>query len=182
MKRLICAWNASAQRSSCCGISGKPSGDCQRLLSGLPSHPQHQLCKDKCAQVGGNCDVEGDIQSLKRFIGGLHYFVLAESLGGVESMINHSASMSHGSMSKEEREAIGVYDTTLRFSVGIEHIDDLLQDLDIASLLWTSHRVTIMHDYGIWTIITPLVTIILAILTRQVILSLLTGIFVGYGD
>ncbi|STW79247.1 cystathionine gamma-synthase [Klebsiella michiganensis] len=46
--------------------------------------------------------LKGDIQSLKRFIGGLHYFVLAESLGGVESMINHSASMSHGSMSKEE--------------------------------------------------------------------------------
>lgn len=76
--------------------------------------------------------LKGDIHSLKRFIGGLHYFVLAESLGGVESMINHSASMSHGSMSKEEREAIGVYDTTLRFSVGIEHIDDLLQDMDIA--------------------------------------------------
>jgi cystathionine gamma-lyase len=81
---------------------------------------------------GGNRNAEGDIQSLKRFIGGLHYFVLAESLGGVESMINHSASMSHGSMSKEEREAIGIYDTTLRFSVGIEHIDDLLQDLDSA--------------------------------------------------
>ncbi|AGJ88063.1 cystathionine gamma-lyase [Raoultella ornithinolytica B6] len=101
---------------------------------GLPSHPQHQLCKAQMRSGGAvvTATLKGDIQSLKRFIGGLHYFVLAESLGGVESMINHSASMSHGSMSKEEREAIGVYDTTLRFSVGIEHIDDLLQDLDIA--------------------------------------------------
>ncbi|HFZ1600501.1 TPA: PLP-dependent transferase, partial [Klebsiella oxytoca] len=101
---------------------------------GLPSHPQHQLCKKQMRSGGAvvTATLKGDMQSLKRFIGGLHYFVLAESLGGVESMINHSASMSHGSMSKEEREAIGVYDTTLRFSVGIEHIDDLLQDLDIA--------------------------------------------------
>ncbi|ELB7347790.1 trans-sulfuration enzyme family protein [Klebsiella michiganensis] len=101
---------------------------------GLPSHPQHALCRQQMRSGGAvvTATLKGDIQSLKRFIGGLHYFVLAESLGGVESMINHSASMSHGSMSKEEREAIGVYDTTLRFSVGIEHIDDLLQDLDSA--------------------------------------------------
>ena len=101
---------------------------------GLPSHPQHALCKKQMRSGGAvvTATLKGDIQSLKRFIGGLHYFVLAESLGGVESMINHSASMSHGSMSKEEREAIGIYDTTLRFSVGIEHIDDLLQDLDSA--------------------------------------------------
>lgn len=101
---------------------------------GLPSHPQHALCRQQMRSGGAvvTATLKGDIQSLKRFIGGLHYFVLAESLGGVESMINHSGSMSHGSMSKEEREAIGVYDTTLRFSVGIEHIDDLLQDLDSA--------------------------------------------------
>ncbi|HGV3497008.1 TPA: PLP-dependent aspartate aminotransferase family protein [Klebsiella michiganensis] len=101
---------------------------------GLPSHPQYALCRQQMRSGGAvvTATLKGDIQSLKRFIGGLHYFVLAESLGGVESMINHSASMSHGSMSKEEREAIGVYDTTLRFSVGIEHIDDLLQDLDSA--------------------------------------------------
>lgn len=101
---------------------------------GLPSHPQHALCRQQMRSGGAvvTATLKGDIQSLKRFIGGLHYFVLAESLGGVESMINHSASMSHGSMSKEEREAIGVYDTTLRFSVGIEHINDLLQDLDSA--------------------------------------------------
>lgn len=101
---------------------------------GLPSHPQYPLCKKQMRSGGAvvTATLKGDIQSLKQFISGLHYFVLAESLGGVESMINHSASMSHGAMSKEEREAIGVYDTTLRFSVGIEHVDDLIQDLDIA--------------------------------------------------
>lgn len=101
---------------------------------GLPSHPQHALCKKQMRSGGAvvTATLKGDLQGLKRFISGLHYFVLAESLGGVESMINHSASMSHAAMSKEEREAIGVYDTTLRFSVGIENVEDLLADLDAA--------------------------------------------------
>jgi cystathionine gamma-lyase len=58
--------------------------------------------------------------------------VLAESLGGVESMVNHSASMSHGSMSREEKESIGIYDATLRLSIGIEDASDLIADLDRA--------------------------------------------------
>lgn len=101
---------------------------------GLPSHPQHALCKKQMRSGGAvvTATLKGDLQGLKRFISGLRYFVLAESLGGVESMINHSASMSHAAMSKEEREAIGVYDTTLRFSVGIENVEDLLADLDAA--------------------------------------------------
>lgn len=101
---------------------------------GLPSHPQYALCKKQMRSGGAvvTATLKGDVQGLKRFISGLRYFVLAESLGGVESMINHSASMSHAAMSKEEREAIGVYDTTLRFSVGIENVEDLLADLDTA--------------------------------------------------
>ncbi|MGS4819112.1 trans-sulfuration enzyme family protein [Raoultella terrigena] len=101
---------------------------------GLPSHPQHGLCKKQMRSGGAvvTATLKGDLQGLKRFISGLRYFVLAESLGGVESMINHSASMSHAAMSKEEREAIGVYDTTLRFSIGIENVEDLLADLDAA--------------------------------------------------
>ena len=75
--------------------------------------------------------LKGDIQSLKRFIGGLHYFVLAESLGGGEHDQPFGFHVPRA-MSKEEREAIRAYDTTLRFSVGIEHIDDLLQDLEFA--------------------------------------------------
>ena len=101
---------------------------------GLPSHPQHALCKKQMRSGGAvvTATLKGDLQGLKRFISGLRYFVLAESLGGVESMINHSASMSHAAMSKEEREAIGVYDTTLRLSIGIENVEDLLADLDAA--------------------------------------------------
>ena len=101
---------------------------------GLPSHPQHALCKKQMRSGGAvvTATLKGDLQGLKRFISGLRYFVLAESLGGVESMINLSASMSHAAMSKEEREAIGVYDTTLRFSIGIENVEDLLADLDAA--------------------------------------------------
>lgn len=101
---------------------------------GLPSHSQHALCKKQMRSGGAvvTATLKGDVQGLKRFISGLRYFVLAESLGGVESMINHSASMSHAAMSKEEREAIGVYDTTLRFSAGIENVEDLIADLDTA--------------------------------------------------
>ncbi|MFM5687876.1 PLP-dependent transferase, partial [Aeromonas caviae] len=68
-------------------------------------------------------------EDVVKFLSGLKYFVLAESLGGVESMINHSASMSHGSMTPSERESIGIYDTTLRLSIGIEDIQDLKDDL-----------------------------------------------------
>lgn len=101
---------------------------------GLPSHPQHNLCKKQMRSGGAvvTATLKGNIQQLKRFISALQYFVLAESLGGVESMINHSASMSHGAMSKAERETIGIYDTTVRFSIGIESINDLIEDLENA--------------------------------------------------
>ncbi len=100
----------------------------------LPSHPQYELCKKQMKTGGAVVTVrlKGGMDELKLFLSKLKYFVLAESLGGVESMVNHSASMSHGSMPKEEREAIGVYDTTLRLSVGCEHIDDLISDLSKA--------------------------------------------------
>lgn len=76
--------------------------------------------------------LKGGLDEVKTFIPQLRYFVLAESLGGVESMVNHSASMSHGSMSREEKESIGIYDTTLRLSIGIEDASDLIADLDRA--------------------------------------------------
>ncbi|ENP3611512.1 PLP-dependent transferase [Salmonella enterica] len=113
----------------------------------LPSHPQYALCKTQMRSGGAvvTATLKGNIKNLKQFISGLQYFVLAESLGGVESMINHSASMSHAAMSKEERETIGIYDTTIRFSVGIEHIDDLIDDLDNAfsriNLIQDDHHV-----------------------------------------
>ena len=61
-----------------------------------------------------------------------HYFTLAESLGGVESLISHPASMTHGSIPKEVREAAGLKDSLIRISVGIEDVEDLLADLDTA--------------------------------------------------
>ncbi|CAJ1344766.1 unnamed protein product, partial [Effrenium voratum] len=95
---------------------------------GLTSHPQHELCMRQMRSGGavvtvrlkGSADSESDLELMRRFFGRLQIWVLAESLGGVESMINHSATMSHGSMTKEQRAEVGVYDTTLRLSVGLE--------------------------------------------------------------
>ncbi|HGN1706312.1 TPA: PLP-dependent aspartate aminotransferase family protein [Providencia rettgeri] len=101
---------------------------------GLPSHPQYELGKKQMRSGGAvvTIKLKGSIEETKAFLAKVTYFVLAESLGGVESMVNHSATMSHGSMTKEERESIHVYDTTLRLSVGIEDITDLLNDLENA--------------------------------------------------
>ncbi|OOE66609.1 trans-sulfuration enzyme family protein [Salinivibrio kushneri] len=98
---------------------------------GLPSHPQHALCQTQMRSGGAvvTIQLKGTRVESERFLSRLRYFILAESLGGVESMINHSASMSHGSMSEEEREAMGVFDTTFRLSVGIEDSRDLIDDL-----------------------------------------------------
>uniref|UniRef100_A0A0G4HPG9 Cystathionine gamma-synthase n=1 Tax=Chromera velia CCMP2878 TaxID=1169474 RepID=A0A0G4HPG9_9ALVE len=72
---------------------------------------------------------EFSLDSVRRVVSPMRFFVLAESLGGVESMINHSATMSHGGMSREERESVGVFDSTLRLSIGIEDEADLTEDL-----------------------------------------------------
>ena len=101
---------------------------------GLPSHPQHELCTRQMKTGGAVVTIRlvGGEKEVRQFIGKLRYFVLAESLGGVESMINHTASMSHGSVPKEEREAMGIYFETLRLSIGIEDADDLINDLQQA--------------------------------------------------
>lgn len=105
---------------------------------GLKSNHQHELCKRQMNSGGavvtiqlksGSCT---DFAMMKQFFSRLRYWVLAESLGGVESMINHSATMSHASMTSEDRASVGVYDTTLRLSVGLEDINDLILDLENA--------------------------------------------------
>ncbi|MEX6186229.1 PLP-dependent aspartate aminotransferase family protein, partial [Providencia hangzhouensis] len=85
----------------------------QVYYPGLPSHPQYELCKKQMRTGGAVVTIKlaGDIEDTKVFLSKVKYFVLAESLGGVESMVNHSATMSHGSMTKEERESIQVFDT-----------------------------------------------------------------------
>jgi cystathionine gamma-synthase/cystathionine gamma-lyase len=98
---------------------------------GLPSHPQHELAKRQMSGFGGmvSFTLKGPEQRAIDFANRMHYFSLAESLGGVESLICHPARMTHGSIPKEEREKRGVTDGLLRLSVGIEDIEDLIEDL-----------------------------------------------------
>ncbi|MFQ6008524.1 MAG: PLP-dependent transferase, partial [Candidatus Zixiibacteriota bacterium] len=76
--------------------------------------------------------IKADFEAVKQFVMSTEVFILAESLGGVESLINHPASMTHASIPKEIREAHGIGDGLVRLSVGVEHIDDLLNDLQQA--------------------------------------------------
>lgn len=98
---------------------------------GLPSHPQHETAKKQMRGFGGIVSVEFDmdIEQTKKLISSFKIFTLAESLGGVESLVDHPASMTHASIPKEEREKNGLNDGLVRFSVGIEHIDDMIDDL-----------------------------------------------------
>jgi cystathionine gamma-lyase len=98
---------------------------------GLRSHPQHDLARRQMSGFGGmlSFTLRGPEQRAIDFANRMKYFSLAESLGGVESLICHPARMTHGSIPKEEREKRGVTDGLLRLSVGIEDIDDLLDDL-----------------------------------------------------
>jgi cystathionine beta-lyase/cystathionine gamma-synthase len=98
---------------------------------GLRSHPQHELAKRQMSGFGGmvSFTLKGPVQRAIDFANRMQYFSLAESLGGVESLICHPARMTHGSIPKEDREKRGVTDGLLRLSVGIEDIDDLIDDL-----------------------------------------------------
>lgn len=106
----------------------------QVYYPGLESHPQHQLCKRQMRSGGAvvAMQVKGDRAALNRLVEALQIFVLADSLGGVESMINHSWTMSHCSLSPEQKGAMGIGENLLRLSVGIEAVTDLIDDLDTA--------------------------------------------------
>jgi cystathionine gamma-lyase len=98
---------------------------------GLPSHPQHALAKRQMRAFGGMVTIrlKTDLAGTKRFLERGHLFALAESLGGVESLIEHPALMTHGSIPETQREALGIGDALVRLSVGIEDVDDLRRDL-----------------------------------------------------
>jgi cystathionine gamma-synthase/cystathionine gamma-lyase len=100
---------------------------------GLPSHPQHELAKRQMSGFGGmvSFELEGGPRRALDFAGRLKYISLAESLGGVESLICHPARMTHGSIPAAERERRGIGDGLLRLSVGIEDLADLLEDLRV---------------------------------------------------
>ncbi len=101
----------------------------------LESHPQFALAKRQMSGGSGIVTVEldADLEQSLKFCQSLDLFTMAESLGGIESLICHPASMTHASVPREVREAVGITDSLIRFSVGIEHVDDLV--VDVASKL-----------------------------------------------
>ncbi len=105
----------------------------QVYYPGLPSHPQHELACRQMKGFGGMISLElGSVDRARRVVERTKIFVLAESLGGVESLIGHPASMTHASVPPEMRRAMGLTDSLVRLSVGIEDVDDLIADLDQA--------------------------------------------------
>lgn len=101
---------------------------------GLPSHPEHAIARKQMKAFGGmiSFEIEGDAVHARRFAEALKIFMLAESLGGVESIVGYPTLMSHGCMTEEERQAKGIRPTHLRLSVGIEEVEDLIDDIEQA--------------------------------------------------
>lgn len=104
------------------------------IYPGLPSHPQHELAKRQMSGFGGMVSfvVRGGLEKAKKVLEGTKIFLLAESLGGVESLIEHPAIMTHASIPPERRREIGISDGLIRLSVGIEAYEDLQRDLECA--------------------------------------------------
>lgn len=102
---------------------------------GFTDHPNHDIAKKQMRDFGGMISIVlkgADVNETFRIASAFNVFSLAESLGGVESLINHPATMTHASIPKEEREKAGVVDNLLRLSVGVEDLEDLLDDLNAA--------------------------------------------------
>jgi len=100
---------------------------------GLPSHPNYEIAQKQMSGYSGIVSVEFDLsyEDSMKLVSSFKLFTLAESLGGVESLVDHPASMTHASIPKEEREKNGLSDGLIRFSCGIEDIEDLIEDLDV---------------------------------------------------
>jgi cystathionine beta-lyase len=99
---------------------------------GFQDHPNHEIAKKQMSGFGGMVSfttAEGTMESAVKFVEKLKVFTLAESLGGVESLAGHPATMTHASIPKKEREKTGVVDSMIRLSVGIEDEEDLINDL-----------------------------------------------------
>lgn len=104
------------------------------VYPGLASHPQHELATRQMLGFGGMVTmfVKGGLDEARRFLQRVRIFALAESLGGVESLIEHPAIMTHASLPADQREQLGITDTLVRLSVGVEDADDLIADIDRA--------------------------------------------------
>lgn len=98
----------------------------------LASHPQLEVARRQMDGGSGivTLELEADLETTKAFVSGLELFALAESLGGIESLVDHPASMTHASIPRAEREKVGISDSLIRLSVGIESLEDLHDDLD----------------------------------------------------
>ncbi|MGM0574994.1 MAG: cystathionine gamma-synthase [Myxococcota bacterium] len=104
------------------------------VYPGLESHPQHDLARRQMSGFGGmvTCVLKGGLEPARRMLERTRLFTLAESLGGVESLIEHPAIMTHASVPAQQREALGIVDGLIRLSVGIEDVEDLRGDLEQA--------------------------------------------------
>lgn len=104
------------------------------IYPGLSSHPQHALAKEQMKGFGGMITfyIKGGMDSARKFLENVEIFALAESLGGVESLIEHPAIMTHASVPAENRKALGIDDALIRLSVGVEDLSDLINDLKSA--------------------------------------------------
>jgi cystathionine gamma-lyase len=102
------------------------------LYPGLPSHPQHDLARCQMLGFGGMLTfvLRGGLPAARAFLESVRIFACAESLGGVESLIEHPGIMTHASIPEAQRTALGIADGLIRVSVGIEHVEDLLADLE----------------------------------------------------
>ncbi|GCB69987.1 hypothetical protein scyTo_0001166 [Scyliorhinus torazame] len=101
------------------------------IFPGLPSHPQYDLMKQQCTGSSGMMAflIKGGLENAKTFLKNLKLFALAESLGGYESLAEHPAIMTHASVLKEDRDALGISDTLIRLSIGLEDVVDIIEDL-----------------------------------------------------
>ena len=104
------------------------------IYPGLANHPQHDLASKQMNGFGGiiSMNIKGGLEKSKSFLERTKIFALAESLGGVESLIEHPALMTHASLPKDRREMIGISDGLVRLSVGLESLDDLIEDIEQA--------------------------------------------------
>jgi len=101
---------------------------------GLQSHPHHELAKRQMKGFGGmvSFEINGGADAVDSFLRAVKVFSLAESLGGVDSLVEHPATMSHASMPEDFRKRVGITDDLIRLSVGLENVDDLIEDLEQA--------------------------------------------------
>ncbi len=104
------------------------------VYPGLPSHPQHAVAAKQMSGFGGmiTATMDGGLEDARTFLERLRVFTIAESLGGVESLIESPAIMTHAAVPPDQRATLGITDGLVRFSVGIEHVDDLIEDIERA--------------------------------------------------